>query len=208
MIMFSSLQAQLFKLKGEIKSIQQEYIDRKDLQEIAKAIIFLIEAIEICDLIGVQHAVECLSDTLRLPSDISKLKDSYAGSVETPKRLAYLEEILQKCTPETKVIIFVRTQVAVVKLHSHLQKRFPDLQPRMMLGHAGFHGMGWEEEQKPVLKEFREDKSGLLVSTSVLEEGLDVASCNLVIRYSGELVWKNLSRVSIGLLVSLMPHSH
>ncbi len=175
----------LYRLKGEIRAIQQEYIDRKDLQDIVKTVILLIDAIEICELIGVQYAVEILADTLQLPRDISEFKEKFADCCDIPPRLTKLEEILETCTPETRTIVFVRTQIGVEKLFGHLNNRFPDLQPRKMFGHGGFYGMSWDEEQRHVLREFKEGKTNLLISTSVLEEGLDVAECNLVIRYSG-----------------------
>ena len=39
------------------------------------------------------------------------------------------------------------------------------------------------KQQYNVLQKFREDKVNVLVATSVLEEGLDVPNCNLIIRF-------------------------
>eukprot|EP00794_Sanderia_malayensis_P004794 gene4794-5421_t len=175
----------LYQLKGEIRAIQQEYVDNKELGDVTKSIILLIDSIEVCELIGVQYAVRVLSGVLQLPDDMRELKEKYTDRMDVPSRLSELEEILQNCTTDTRTIVFVRTQTGADILASHLTSRFPDLNTRKMFGHGGYYGMDWEDEQQQVLKEFRDGTTRLIVSTSVLEEGLDVAQCNMVIRYSG-----------------------
>lgn len=38
-------------------------------------------------------------------------------------------------------------------------------------------------KQKDVIREFREGRCNMIVATSVLEEGIDIPTCNLVIRF-------------------------
>lgn len=41
------------------------------------------------------------------------------------------------------------------------------------------------QSQKEIIGRFRDGKCNLLVATSVLEEGVDIPACNLVIRFDG-----------------------
>ena len=45
--------------------------------------------------------------------------------------------------------------------------------------------MAWKTQQKVSINKFAEGRSRLIVSTSVLEEGLDVAQCDLVVAFTG-----------------------
>ena len=54
-----------------------------------------------------------------------------------------------------------------------------------IVGHGDQAGDGMDHrQQEAVVKRFREGAINVLVATSVAEEGLDVQSCNTVVRYS------------------------
>ena len=49
---------------------------------------------------------------------------------------------------------------------------------------GGEHSEVLYKQQEDVLRKFRQREYNLLVTTSVLEEGVDVPKCNLIVRFS------------------------
>ena len=47
------------------------------------------------------------------------------------------------------------------------------------------HGGMTSKKQEQILRRFREGEFNVLIATSVVEEGLDVRKCNLVVRFDG-----------------------
>ena len=92
--------------------------------------------------------------------------------------------------PTSRGIIFVSLRKTTFKLCKQIRK-IPDvaetLNPYPFVGHGqgSYDGMRWKDEQEKLLKEFRKGICKLLICTSVLEEGLDVPECNLVVRFEG-----------------------
>lgn len=93
-------------------------------------------------------------------------------------------------------IIFVKMRKTAYKLSERLRQETgiaERLNPAFLVGHGqGSDGMDWRGEQEEILKKFRSGEVKLLVSTSVLEEGLDVPVCNLVIRFDSALTLRAL----------------
>lgn len=85
----------------------------------------------------------------------------------------------------SRAIIFVPTKKYTHSLRRFVSKVHPLLRPDVIVGrHATATGHGMTHvEQKEVIDRFCTGKTNLLIATSVAEEGLDVAECNLVIRY-------------------------
>ena len=84
-------------------------------------------------------------------------------------------ESLQMPPPQKKIIL--------LRLWHFLKQKFPQLNPEKVVGHGGLAGQIHAIQNKFV-QEFRNGSCQLLVCTSVLEEGIDVQECNLVIRKS------------------------
>lgn len=87
--------------------------------------------------------------------------------------------------PMTKTIMFVKTRALADALKNWLKESemLSFLQPALLLGRAKSTGMTLPS-QKEVLTSFREDSGNkILVATSVADEGIDIAKCNLVLLY-------------------------
>ncbi|XP_072904673.1 antiviral innate immune response receptor RIG-I [Hemitrygon akajei] len=88
--------------------------------------------------------------------------------------------------PKSKTIMFVRTRALAEALINWLKEAtaLSFLQPEMLLGRSKSTGMTLPS-QKGVLTSFRNEFAGcnILVATSVADEGIDIAQCNLVLLY-------------------------
>ncbi|AAZ12361.1 hypothetical protein Tb927.7.2970 [Trypanosoma brucei brucei TREU927] len=92
---------------------------------------------------------------------------------------------------EVAGIIFCDTRASVFRITEAIEK-IPTLsslyKPRALVGKGKTLVDGEEKgmtdaQQRDVIDEFRKGNTRLLVATSLAEEGLDIAQCNLVIRY-------------------------
>lgn len=71
------------------------------------------------------------------------------------------------------------------------KERFDGIKSRFILGHGLCTNIHLADsnmksvDQSKVIKEFKSGAFNILVATSVIEEGLDVRQCNLVVRFDG-----------------------
>ena len=171
---------------------------------------------------AVDCLVECIKQLRTATSPMEQLKKKLIGSSEqlrvlessiaSLKRASSLfscSDRYQHLTKElqnfihrverdetSRGIIFVKMRKTAYKLCERLRQEpgiSKRLNPAFLVGHGqGSDGMDWRGEQEEILKKFRSGEVKLLVSTSVLEEGLDVPVCNLVIRFDSALTLRAL----------------
>ena len=96
-----------------------------------------------------------------------------------------IEEHYEEHGAESRILVFVNMRRTARKLCSCLSQ-IPDIRttfnPQFIVG-RGICGDGLiVDEQQEILNDFRRGHHRLLVTTTILEEGLDVPSCNMVIR--------------------------
>ncbi|MBN1330618.1 MAG: DEAD/DEAH box helicase [Candidatus Heimdallarchaeota archaeon] len=100
-------------------------------------------------------------------------------------KLLYLLDILDGVDLiNSRVLIFCNLRATCHALSEALKARGFDARP--FVGQSrGKEGGLTQKNQIAILEAFRRDAFPILISTSVLEEGLDVDECNLVIFYDG-----------------------
>ena len=160
---------------------------------------------------------ECINQLQTATSPMERLKKTLVGSSESLKLLessiSGLSRVSNLFSPSDRYkclvdelntfsrqveqdktsrgIIFVKMRKTAYKLCERLRRETEicqRLNPAFLVGHGqGSDGMDWRGEQEEILKKLRSGDVKLLVSTSVLEEGLDVPACNQIIRFDSRL---------------------
>lgn len=119
-------------------------------------------------------------------------KEALQVTKNTNPKLEKLKALLQENfssqdAANRRAIIFVTEVENASTMKEWIQKQpeFKEIiQPGVVTGHSRQESKGMtQEEQSAIIRAFRSGKLNLLVATSVLEEGIDVPACNLIIRY-------------------------
>ncbi|KAL5500432.1 hypothetical protein EMCRGX_G011992 [Ephydatia muelleri] len=134
----------------------------------------------------------CSSEEMekKIMASLEALKENLTSIKPVPNPL--LEEIKEALvsrfveSPSSHAIVFASTKKQASCVCDWISKLPPDLylKPRVVVGHTAETGPGMTDpEKEEALAGFREGRYNILVATSVLEEGIDIPACNLVIRY-------------------------
>ncbi|XP_054712281.1 endoribonuclease Dicer-like isoform X2 [Uloborus diversus] len=190
-------------LKTRILMVDEKY--RKILEEVNE---FLVDFINRCASVGFEFK---RNNVDAWPSQLKRLLDILIAAKNCsrfepealPVRNISFEDDpeefhkMQKQKVQTEVksicsIVFVKQRITAFVLCQWLleiKKEFPELHfmsPEFIVGH-GTTGIQLsnmsDKRQMTVLKDFREKNCNILFATSVLEEGMDIRQCNLVIRF-------------------------
>ena len=109
-------------------------------------------------------------------------------SVMTPKLRTLIEYLLGEEEQGFSALIFVRTRAEVAVLSHMLTLHVPKFMISTFVGASSFSGrtgsiteLAEVKNQKNTLDELRQGKNHIVVTTNALEEGIDVAACNVVI---------------------------
>ncbi|XP_060069514.1 ATP-dependent RNA helicase DHX58-like [Ylistrum balloti] len=145
---------------------------------------------EVDDMFFENTAVETDHEMHQLFEEKRVLMERYNDhDQENPK----LHEVQARlCTlfrtdPDSRAIIYVKT-IELANCMETWMNECPELQPLNARGFVGSHakvGLGGNtrSENDQILKAFRDGTHKVVVGTSILEEGLDIPRCNLVILY-------------------------
>lgn len=121
-------------------------------------------------------------------------------SPKLDKLFHILDEAL-KTTDKLCGIVFVQKRTLAACLSSAINCRYSSnlIRSEFLVGHGTIRKMFVEQQkstmnvksQQQVLKRFKKESTNLLIATSVVEEGLDVRKCNLVVRYDFPLTFQS-----------------
>ncbi|KAJ3108457.1 Interferon-induced helicase C domain-containing protein 1 [Phlyctochytrium planicorne] len=140
--------------------------------------------------------VQSNQELLKVFSEIRAALQEYANDCVTTSSskvdclMAQLKNLnLTSSFDEFRGIVFVRQRKTAFLLAEILKKDSltSKLRPTPIVGQGGFEGMSWQDSQQHVLQSFRAGLTKLLVATTVLEEGIDVPACNVVIHFDEPL---------------------
>ena len=194
-----------FKYMGWVNTKIYQYQDKaksRDKISVLKTIRCLSNALAVYHDLCLEDALAVLDEFSLPPSEnatpiernlskvINQLKIKLCSleRVENPL-LLQLESILAEQfmeIPKSKAIIFVETKKQATSIHRWITSRtkLESILPDVVTGQTRDTGRKMTKaEQNQALEGFRNTDYNLLVSTSVLEEGIDVPACNLVIKY-------------------------
>ncbi len=109
-------------------------------------------------------------------------------SVVTPKLRTLIEYLLEEEAQGFSGLIFVRTRAEVAVLSHMLTLHVPKFTISTFVGASSFSGrtkaiteLAEVKNQRHSLDDLRQGKNHIVVTTNALEEGIDVAACNVVI---------------------------
>ncbi|XP_062084109.1 endoribonuclease Dicer homolog 2 [Humulus lupulus] len=119
-----------------------------------------------------------LADDIKRNMDEGMLTSKAVGLVELLLEYRDLEDI--------RCIVFVERVITAVVIQCLLNELLPKLtnwKTKYIAGSSNNVQSQTRNKQNNIVGEFREGMVNIIVATSILEEGLDVQSCNLVVRF-------------------------
>ena len=151
------------------------------------------DAMEVIEKFSLPSPENATKLEVQLIAIVSQLKAKLHSlqRVDNPM-LTRLSQILsQQFTrqPESKAMVFVETKKQAASIYNWILssselRTNANICPGVVTGQMGESGLKMSKAgQDRIVKEFHEGRRNLLVATSVLEEGIDIPACNLVIRY-------------------------
>lgn len=130
-------------------------------------------------------AALCQEVMIYAQAELSRLATYNLIDQESSRVSRLLNELQHYKNDDTRILIFVDRRFTAERLCRSLTDNCitKEMNPQYIIGNTA--GDYPRELQQEILKKFRQGDSRLLVATSVLEQGLDVASCGVVVCFDG-----------------------
>ena len=169
-----------YQIIGDLRIILKQYPEMENNKNLRHAFL-LMNALDYSVYFGIPSALKYLKDQ----HVFENITEEFHCVTDISERLQKLESYLKDIGEDSRILVFVEKRFMARFLTTWIRKHFSDLNPQMVVGHGGFDGMAWKGRQKKNINKFAKGESRLIVSTSVLEEGIDVVECNLVVAFTG-----------------------
>ncbi|XP_065579609.1 uncharacterized protein LOC136039639 [Artemia franciscana] len=158
---------------------------RKTAEDSDTGLFDLLESIQVCREIGIEDALGMISNPCAstIPG-VQDLINKYQACQSLSPKLIQLLKLIEERKNSVKILVFVKTRQICKLIWKHVAKEFPGLNPLVLFGQNGYDGMSWKEQQQKIISKFTQGDCQMIITTSVVEEGIDVVECGLVIRYS------------------------
>ncbi|MBA0823434.1 hypothetical protein Goarm_020166, partial [Gossypium armourianum] len=118
---------------------------------------------------------------------VNDVKASVDAGFLTTKVLCLIESLSEyRVLRDIRCIIFVEriiTAVVLQSLFSELLPKYGNWKTKYIAGNNSGLQNQTRKKQNEIVEEFRKGMVNIIVATSILEEGLDVQACNLIIRF-------------------------
>lgn len=127
-----------------------------------------------------------------MESTINSIERDYSIPEDSPRVAELIRQVKSHQNDQARILVFVDRRVTAERLCRRL-KEDPDigkLNPNFVVGNAD-SGMP-KEVQEGTLQSFHEGTCQILVATAVLEQGIDVTACGVVIRYDGVMSMRSI----------------
>ncbi|KAB5538633.1 hypothetical protein DKX38_016166 [Salix brachista] len=168
----ASLVISNFFSAGTFSNLAREFVEILTADSLLTFLVFLF-------LYCIEHRLGCcIGDNTEA--------DVGAGHI-TEKVLCLIKSLLlYRDLKDMRCIVFVERVITAVVLESLLRELLPKhsgWKTKYIAGNNSGLQSQTRHMQNEIMEEFRKGMVNIIVATSILEEGLDVQSCNLVIRF-------------------------
>lgn len=177
---------------SEIKKIKQTEFNESALSELEKLLSYIYE--QCSEMMGENHVENlflcCPPQLLKLLEILEENKENYRTTSNNS------EENSLKQHSQFSGIIFVKQRIYAYTICEWLKEiskhvsKYSFIKINYIVGHGFQQKMHFSnstsmtyKKQQALIKDFRNKKYNFLIATSVIEEGLDIPKCNLVIRF-------------------------
>ncbi|XP_074292771.1 endoribonuclease Dicer homolog 2-like [Silene latifolia] len=164
-----------------------------DILSLEETDIFSWDTLDVCGRTTIRAFIYDIKKELsaNMPSglswSISDVKSNMGGPLITSKVICLAESLLGYRTLEgMRCIIFVERVITAMVLEAILDAllfQSTGWKAKYIAGNQSALKSQSRKEQNKIVNDFRNGTVHILVATSILEEGLDVQSCNLVVRF-------------------------